>query len=106
MLHSLKDNEFHKIFVEKSFKNLETNKFEKVTDTLFADYHLSISILDADNPQSFKTDQLFKSGKVDFKKLVFSQLVLNEVLQKSGIVTKVTKENVLKEAFKMLFGKR
>ncbi len=101
MLHSLKDNEFHKIFVEKSFKNLETNKFEKVTDTLFADYHLSISILDADNPQSFKTDQLFKSGKVDFKKLVFSQLVLNEVLQKSGIVTKVTKENVLKEAFKI-----
>jgi len=101
MFHSLKDNEFHKIFVEKSFKNLETNKFEKVTDTLFADYHLSISILDADNPQSFKTDQLFKSGKVDFKKLVFSQLVLNEVLQKSGIVTKVTKENVLKEAFKI-----
>ena len=101
MFHSLKDNEFHKIFVEKSFKNLETNKFEKVTDTLFADYRLSISILDADNPQSFKTDQLFKSGKVDFKKLVFSQLVLNEVLQKSGIVTKVTKENVLKEAFKI-----
>ena len=29
MFHSLKDNEFHKIFVEKSFKNLETNKFEK-----------------------------------------------------------------------------
>ena len=101
MFHSLKDNEFHKIFVEKSFKNLETNKFEKVTDTLFADYHLSISILDADNPKSFKTDNLIKSGKVDFKKLVFSQLVLNEVLQKSGIVTKVTKENVLKEAFKI-----
>lgn len=101
MLDSLKGNEFHKIFVEKSFKNLETNKFEKVTDTLFADYHLSISILDSDNPQSFKTDQLFKSGKIDFKKSVFSQLVLNEVLQKSGIVTKVTKENVLKEAFKI-----
>ena len=101
MFHSLKDNEFHKIFVEKSFKNLETNKFEKITDTLFADYHLSISILDADNPKSFKTDNLIKSGKVDFKKLVFSQLVLNEVLQKSGIVTKVTKENVLKEAFKI-----
>jgi hypothetical protein len=101
MFHSLKENEFHKIFVEKSFKNLETNKFEKVTDTLFADYHLSISILDADNPQSFKTDNLFKSGKIDFKKSVFSQLVLNEVLQKSGIVTKVTKENVLKEAFKI-----
>jgi hypothetical protein len=101
MLDSLKDNEFHKIFVEKSFKNPETNKFEKEIDTLFADYHLSVSILEADNPSSFKTDQLFKSGKIDFKKFIFSQLVLNEVLQKSGTVTKVTKENILKEGFKI-----
>jgi hypothetical protein len=85
MLDSLKNNEFHKIFVEKSFKNPETNKFEKNIDTLFADYHLSVSILEADNPSSFKTDQLFKSGKIDFKKFIFSQLVLNEVLQKSGL---------------------
>ena len=101
MLASLKDNEFHKIFVEKSFKNHDTNKFEKVMDTLFADYHLSVSLLDAHDPSSFKTDQMTKSGEIDFKKLVFSQLVLNEVLQKSGTVTKVTKENVLKEAFKI-----
>jgi len=101
MLTSLKDNEFHKIFVEKSFKNPETNKFEKVMDTLFADYHLSVSLLDAHDPSSFKTDQMTKSGEIDFKKLVFSQLVLNEVLQKCGTVTKVTKENVLKEAFKI-----
>jgi hypothetical protein len=101
MLASLKNNEFHKIFVEKSFKNPETNKFEKVMDTLFADYHLSLSLLDAHDPSSFKTDQMTKSGEIDFKKLVFSQLVLNEVIQKSGTITKVTKENVLKEAFKM-----
>lgn len=101
MLKSLKDNEFHKIVVEKSFKNTETNKLEKATDTLFADYHLSVNLLDADNPTYFKTDQIFKSGNIDFKKLIFSQLVLNEVLQKSGTVTKVTKENVLKEAFKI-----
>lgn len=101
MLASLKYNEFHKIFVEKSFKNPETNKFEKVMDTLFADYHLSLSLLDAHDPSSFKTDQMTKSGEIDFKKLVFSQLVLNEVIQKSGTITKVTKENVLKEAFKM-----
>jgi ankyrin repeat protein len=101
MLTSLRDNEFHKIFVEKSFKNPETNKFEKVMDTLFADYHLSVSLLDAHNPSSFKTEQMSKSGEIDFKKLTFSQLVLNEVLQKTGTVTKVTKENVLKEAFKM-----
>ena len=101
MLASLKDNEFHKIFVEKSFKNPETNKFEKVMDTLFADYHLSLSLLDAHDPSSYKTDQMTKSGEIDFKKLVFSQLVLNEVIQKSGTITKVTKENVLKEAFKM-----
>ena len=101
MLASLKDNEFHKIFVEKSFKNHDTNKFEKVMETLFADYHLSVSLLDAQEPSSFKTDQMTKSGEIDFKKLVFSQLVLNEVLQKSGTVTKVTKENVLKEAFKI-----
>lgn len=101
MLASLKDNEFHKIFVEKSFKNPETNKFDKITDTLFADYHLSVSLLDAQKPSSFKTDQMTKSGKIDFKKLIFSQLVLNEVLQQSGTVTKVTKENVLKEAFRI-----
>jgi hypothetical protein len=101
MLASLKDNEFHKIFVEKSFKNPETNKFEKVMDTLFADYHLSLSLLDAHDPSSFKTEQMSKSGEIDFKKLIFSQLVLNEVLQKTGTVTKVTKENVMKEAFKM-----
>lgn len=101
MLESLTDNEFHKIIVEKSFKNLETNKFEKITDTLFADYHLSVSLLNADNPLSFKTDQLFKSGSIDFKKLIFSQMVLNEVLPKSGTITKVTKDNVLKEAFKI-----
>jgi len=101
MLASLKNNEFHKIFVEKSFKNPETNKFEKVMDTLFADYHLSLSLLDAHDPSSFKTEQMTKSGEIDFKKLVFSQLVLNEVIQKSGTITKVTKENVLKEAFKM-----
>jgi ankyrin repeat protein len=101
MLASLKDNDFHKIFIEKSFKNIETNKFEKVIDTLYSDYHLSVSLLDAYTPTSFKTDQIVKSGKIDFKKSVFSQLVLNEVLQKSGTVTKVTKENVLKEAFKM-----
>ena len=101
MLSSLRDNEFHKIFVEKSFKNPDTNKFEKVMDTLFADYHLSVSLLDAHDPSSFKTDQMTKSGEIDFKKLVFSQLVLNEVLQKCGTVTKVTKENVLKEAFKI-----
>ena len=101
MLASLKDNEFHKIFVEKSFKNHDTNKFEKVMDTLFADYHLSVSLLDAQEPSSFKIDQMTKSGEIDFKKLVFSQLVLNEVLQKCGTVTKVTKENVLKEAFKI-----
>ena len=101
MLASLKDNEFHKIFVEKSFKNPETNKFEKVMDTLFADYHLSLSLLDAHDPSSLKTEQMTKSGEIDFKKLVFSQLVLNEVIQKSGTITKVTKENVLKEAFKM-----
>jgi len=101
MLTSLRDNEFHKIFVEKSFKNPETNKFEKVMDTLFADYHLSVSLLDAHNPSSFKTEQMSKSGEIDFKKLIFSQLVLNEVLQKTGTVTKVTKENVMKEAFKM-----
>jgi len=101
MLASLKNNEFHKIFVEKSFKNPETNKFEKVMDTLFADYHLSLSLLDAHDPSSFKTDQMTKSGEIDFKKLVFSQLVLNEVIQKSGTITTVTKENVLKEAFKM-----
>jgi|GEM_PF-963541 len=98
---SLMDNDFHKIFVEKSFKNIETNKFEKVIDALFSDYHLSVSLLDADTPSLFKTDQIVKSGKIDFKKSVFSQLVLNEVLQKSGTVTKVTKENVLKEAFKI-----
>jgi hypothetical protein len=101
MLASLNDNEFHKIFVEKSFKNPETNKFEKVMDTLFADYHLSLSLLDAHDPSSLKTEQMTKSGEIDFKKLVFSQLVLNEVIQKSGTITKVTKENVLKEAFKM-----
>ncbi len=101
ILESLMDNEFHKIIVEKSFKNLETNKFEKITDTLFADYHLFVSLIDADNPSAFKTDQLFKSGNIDFKKLIFSQMVLNEVLQKSGTVTKVTKENVLNEAFKI-----
>jgi ankyrin repeat protein len=101
MLTSLRDNEFHKIFVEKSFKNPETNKFEKVMDTLFADYHLSVSLLDAHNPSSFKKEQMSKSGEIDFKKLIFSQLVLNEVLQKTGTVTKVTKENVMKEAFKM-----
>jgi ankyrin repeat protein len=101
MLTSLRENEFHKIFVEKSFKNPETNKFEKVMDTLFADYHLSVSLLDAHNPSSFKTEQMSKSGEIDFKKSIFSQLVLNEVLQKTGTVTKVTKENVLKEAFKM-----
>lgn len=101
MLASLKDNEFHKIFVEKSFKNHDTNKSEKVMDTLFADYHLSVSLLDANDPSSFKTDQMTKSGEIDFKKLVFSQLVLNEVLQKCGTVTKFTKENVLKEAFKI-----
>ena len=101
MLASLKDNDFHKIFVEKSFKNPETNKFEKVMDTLFADYHLSLSLLDAHDPSSFKTEQMTKSGEIDFKKLVFSQLVLNEVIQKSGTITKVTKDNVLKEAFKM-----
>lgn len=101
ILTSLKDNEFHKIFVEKSFKNPETNKFEKVMDTLFADYHLSVSLLDAYYPSTFKTDQMAKSGEIDFKKFVFSQLVLNEVLQKCGTVTKVTKENLLKEAFKI-----
>jgi hypothetical protein len=101
ILTSLKDNEFHKIFVEKSFKNPETNKFEKVMDTLFADYHLSVSLLDAYYPSTFKTDQMTKSGEIDFKKFVFSQLVLNEVLQKCGTVTKVTKENLLKEAFKI-----
>ncbi len=101
ILESLMDNEFHKIIVEKSFKNLETNKFEKITDTLFADYHLFVSLIDADNPSAFKTDQLFKSGNIDFNKLIFSQMVLNEVLQKSGTVTKVTKENVLNEAFKI-----
>lgn len=101
ILTSLKDNEFHKIFVEKSFKNPETNKFEKVMDTLFADYHLSVSLLDACYPSTFKTDQMTKSGEIDFKKFVFSQLVLNEVLQKCGTVTKVTKENLLKEAFKI-----
>ena len=101
ILESLMDNEFHKIIVEKSFKNLETNKLEKITDTLFADYHLFVSLIDADNPSAFKTDQLFKSGNIDFKKLIFSQMVLNEVLQKSGTVTKVTKENVLNEAFKI-----
>lgn len=101
MITSLKDNEFHKIFVEKSFKNPETNKFEKVTDTLFADYDLSVSLLDAHEPSSFKTDQMTKSGKIDFKKLIFSQLVLNDVLQKSGTVTRATKENVLKEAFRI-----
>lgn len=101
ILTSLKDNEFHKIFVEKSIKNPETNKFEKVMDTLFADYHLSVSLLDAYYPSTFKTDQMTKSGEIDFKKFVFSQLVLNEVLQKCGTVTKVTKENLLKEAFKI-----
>ena len=101
ILTSLKDNEFHKIFVEKSIKNPETNKFEKVMDTLFADYHLSVSLLDAYYPSTFKTDQMTKSGEIDFKKFVFSQLVLNEVLQKCGAVTKVTKENLLKEAFKI-----
>ena len=101
MLSSLRDNEFHKIFVEKSFKNPDTNKFEKVMDTLFADYHLSVSLLDAYYPSTFKTDQMAKSGEIDFKKFVFSQLVLNEVLQKCGTVTKVTKENLLKEAFKI-----
>lgn len=101
MLTSLKENDFHKIFVEKSFKNIETNKFEKVIDTLYSDYHLSVSLLDADSPASFKTDQMLKSGKIDFRKSVFSQLVVNEILQKSGTVTKVTKENVLKEAFKI-----
>ncbi|MDP4915361.1 MAG: ankyrin repeat domain-containing protein [Saprospiraceae bacterium] len=101
VLASLKDNEFHKILVEKSFKNHDTNKFEKVIDTLFADYHLSVSLLDAQDPSSFKTEQMTKSGEIDFKKLVFSQLVLNEVLQKCGTVTKVTKENVQKEAFKI-----
>ena len=101
ILSTLKENDFHKIFVEKSFKNIETNKFEKVIDTLYSDYHLAVSLLDADIPDSFKTDQIVKSGKIDFKKSVFSQLVLNEVLQKSGTVTKITKENVLKEAFKI-----
>lgn len=101
ILASLKDNDFHKIFVEKSFKNKETNKFEKVIDTLFSDYHLSVSLLDTDTPTSFKTEEIEKSGKIDFKKSVFSQLVFHEVLQKSGTVTKITKDNILKEAFKI-----
>lgn len=101
LVETLRMNEFHKVFVEKSTKNKETNKTEKNIESLFADYQLSISKINTFLPETFKSEKLIKSGLTDFKKSVFAQLVSNEILQKLGAVTKLTRENLFKEAIKI-----
>lgn len=101
LVETLKNNEFHKVFAEKSIRNKETNKSEKIIETLFSDYHLTISLVDNIEAETFQKEKLEKVGLNDFRKSVFAQLISTEILQKAGIVTKITKENLYKEALKV-----
>lgn len=101
LVNTLRLNEFHKVMVEKSIKNKETNKTEKISELLYADYQLSISKINTFFPDKLKSENLVKSGSIDFKKSVFAQLVTNDILTKVGAVTKTTKETLYTEAFKI-----
>jgi ankyrin repeat protein len=101
LVETLRINEFHKIFAEKSIRNKETNKSEKIIETLFSDYHLSISLVDTLEPEAFKEEKLEKLGFNDTRKNVFAQLISEEILQKAGTITKISKENLFKEALKI-----
>lgn len=100
LVQNLKNNDYNKVIVEKTVKNQDTNKSEKINDILFADYKLSIILFESLTPEGFREEQLEKSGSTDFQKSIFAQLVSLEILQKAGNVTKISKDNLYKEALK------
>jgi ankyrin repeat protein len=101
LVETIDKSEFHKVLVEKTSRNPETLKIEKIVETLYADYQLSICLINPSQPEAFQMEKLEKSGFYDFKKSIFSLLVSNEILKKAGNITKVTKDLLLKDAFNM-----
>jgi ankyrin repeat protein len=101
LVQTLRNNSFNKVIAEKTVKHKGTNKSEKINDILFADYKLSLTLFEALTPGNFKQETLEKSGAIDFQKSIFAQLIVSDIIQKAGNITKISKDNLYNEAFKL-----